>query len=685
MASSITILARQSNWLLLSAIARLVRWRFKQMWRFLFVIWLGMLAVVVLVCTLPLFSRVAITADLRSTVVNAPGGSNITVQVDSFYPTASQVQQIKQQLDTVLKKGSFGPYLQGAPGFVVQTPPLSVVVHGRTLPSAIFLDSYDLALAAPHVIIVQGRLPQATTDGSVEIALTQTLASNLGVHVGSTVTGRYPTSFGSQMWTLRVVGLIAPSATNDPFWATATNPFGHQIGSANGDAYSVLASVGAVMPKIASLQATSGGGDPFNNSFHLFWSYPFDLSELDANNVVTFSQQTADLQDTISNTLTHIQGVSFAFPVGSLYDSLSNYAQQIVVLNIVITFLLLLILAIVLFLISMLSGMLVERQAEVIATLRSRGATRQHIFGSFVVQGIVLSLFALLAGPLLAILLVRAMAQALFSSTSQQSLNVITANPIASALDVKWYALAAVVVALSVMLMAISRATELDIVALRRESSRTKHVSFWRRLNLDLLVVSLIVIGYGVYLYLWQSLSSAQAFNAIFYSMFNVIGFIAPPLLIAAALMLFLRFFSLLLRLATYLAAKKRSASPMLAFAQMERAPRPAARVIVLLALAIAASCFLGTLMLTKQERISEAANFAVGADFSGALLASDSGKSFDTLQAQYSSMQGVQSATIGYYQSIELNSGNVSIAAVNADTYASGALVAQCCRGARG
>src|SRR5579863_6798002 len=271
MASSTSLLGRQSNWLLLSAIARLVRWRFKQMWRFLFVIWLGMLTVVVLVCTLPLFSRVAITADLRSVVANAPGGSNITVQVDSFYPTASQVNQIAQQLDTVLKKGSFGPYLQGAPAFVVQTPPLNVVLHGRSISPALFLDSYDLAQAAPHITVVQGRLPQATTDGSVEIALIQTLASNLGLQVGSVVTGRFPSSFGSQIWTLHIVGIIAPHAANDAFWATATNPFGKQIGSSNGVAYSVLASAGAVTPKIASLQATAGGGDPFDNSFHLFW------------------------------------------------------------------------------------------------------------------------------------------------------------------------------------------------------------------------------------------------------------------------------------------------------------------------------------------------------------------------------------------------------------------------------
>src|SRR5947199_3706153 len=98
MASSTSTLARQNGLLLLPAIAKLVRWRFKQMWRFLLVTWLGMLAMVVLACAPPLFSRVAISADLRTVAVNSPDGQNIIVRVMSLSPTVAQVQQIAQQL-----------------------------------------------------------------------------------------------------------------------------------------------------------------------------------------------------------------------------------------------------------------------------------------------------------------------------------------------------------------------------------------------------------------------------------------------------------------------------------------------------------------------------------------------------------------------------------------------------------
>ena len=670
MASLTSTLARQNGWLQLPTIAKLARWRFKRMWRFLLVTWLGMLAMVVLACAPPLFSRVAISADLRAVAANSHDGQSIIVLVTSLSPTSKQVQQAEQQLDRLLKQGVLASYLHAAPQLIVQTPPLDVLSTGKRS-GGLVLDGYDPAQAAQHATVVQGRLPQDTAGGMLEIALTQDLASNLGLHVGSIIKSRTPSVLGLQTWTLRVTGIIAPRSAHDSFWLAPANPFGSLYTAESGaTAHNVLAARETVRAKIAALQTLPG-----KDATQLYWSYPFDLSHLDANDIPALSQQTSDLEFQVLNGLTQIQGIAFAAPVGSLFNALSNYAQQIVVLEIIIAFLLLLILAIILFLVGMMSDILVERQAAIIATLRSRGATQQHVFGSFVMQGIAVGLAALLAGPFLAILLVRAIAQVLFPPANQQVLSVITTNPISAALDVKWFAVIAVVVALIVMIVAIHRSSKLDIVTLRRESSRTKRVPFWRRLNLDLFAVVLIVAGYVVYNYLWQALATAQAVDPIIYNMAKIVGFIAPPLLAAALLMLFLRLLPLILRLATALVAKKRSAPAVLAFAQMERLPRSAARIIVLLALAIAASCFLLTLMMTKQVRTSDAATFAAGADFSGHLPASVAFKTFDALKTQYSSLPGVQSATLGYSNDINNPLGDIQIFAVDANTYAHTAL----------
>ena len=671
MASSTSTLSQQNGLLLLPAIAKLARWRFKQMWRFLSVTWLGILAMVVLACAPPLFSRVATSADLRAVAANSPDGRSIIVQVVSLSPTGAQIQQVSQRLDHLLKQGSLAAYLQGTPQFVVQTPPFDLLSKSNAGSAGLVLDGYDPAQTAYHATVVQGRLPQETSSGIVEIALTQDLASNLGLQVGSIIQEHTPSVLGSQLWTLHVVGIIASRSAHDPFWLGVADPFGSLYTTESGStAHNVLAARETVRAKIAALQTPPG-----KDASRLYWSYPFDPSHLDANDIPALSQQTSDLDLQILNTLTQIQGVAFASAGGSLFETLSNYGQQIVVLQIVITFLLLLILAIILFLVGMMSDMLVEQQAAIIAALRSRGATQRHVFGTFVAQGVVVGVVALLTGPLLAILLVRAIAQVLLSPANQQALNVITTAPIQAALDVKWFAVVAVMVALFVMLLAISRSSKLDIVTLRRESARKKRVPFWRRLHLDLLFIFLIVVGYFVYSYLWQSLATALAFDPVVYNMLKIAGFVAPPLLVAALLMLFLRLFPVILRLTTFLAAKRRSAPAMLAFAQMERTPRPAARIIVLLALTITASCYLFTLMMTKQVRASAAASFAVGADFSGPLPASDTFKTFNGLKTQYSALPGVRSATLGYSDTINNPLGDIHMMAVDAGTYAGTAL----------
>lgn len=87
MASSTSTLTPQNGLSLWPAIAKLARWRFKRMWRFLLVTWLGVLATVVLACAPPLFSRVTISADLRAAVANSSDGQNFIVEVTSLYPT----------------------------------------------------------------------------------------------------------------------------------------------------------------------------------------------------------------------------------------------------------------------------------------------------------------------------------------------------------------------------------------------------------------------------------------------------------------------------------------------------------------------------------------------------------------------------------------------------------------------
>jgi len=68
----------------------------------------------------------------------------------------------------------------------------------------------------PACQIVQGRLPQVTSDGTVEIALSQVVTNNLACtwfHLPGTLS----IAVGSQVWNFRVVGIIARKCSMTPF------------------------------------------------------------------------------------------------------------------------------------------------------------------------------------------------------------------------------------------------------------------------------------------------------------------------------------------------------------------------------------------------------------------------------------------------------------------------------------
>ena len=690
MASSDSSMLGQSGLGVWPAMTKLALWRFKQMWRFLLVTWLGMLVMVVLVCAGPLFETIATGASTRSQLASAPDGAYVTADAISLQPTQTQLQQIIDVTNATLQQGILGSYLHTVPQIIVQTPPLDMLTPHKTMPAAFDLVGYDSAQAARHIALVQGRLPRVTSDGTLEMALWQEAASSLGLRVGSSVQGRFPVMSGSQVWRLRVVGIIAPKTANDSFWAMA-DPFSKSsvsLGSRyyfkheGAPSYNALTASQALEPRIATMQATFAGND-FTNAFVILLRYPFDLARFDAYDLPALSQQVSTIDSRYPQIM--FRGLppgslGYANIFGTLWPALEFSTSSGTFGQIAVTFLLLIVLALALFLVSLMSGVLVEWQTAIIATLRSRGATRQHIFGAFAFQGVVVSIAALLLGPPLALSLVSALAPLLLSPDNHALVNVITAHPIAALQAVQWYALGALGVALLVMLLALHRASNLDIIAFRREVARPRRVPFWRRFYLDLFLVLVLLVGYGIYAFTWSLLNrSSVRIDPALYQVLTNIGFFAAPLVVPAILLLFLRLFPLLVRLATFLVAKKRSAPAILALAQMERAPRSAARVIVLLALAISSACFLSTLIASQAQRTVDLATFAaLGADFSGPLPPSDSARSFEQLTTAYRELPGVQSVTLGYQDTIQLSAsqdasgqGTLSVSAVDPATYA--------------
>src|SRR5215469_1176132 len=115
MASPPTTLARRSTLVILPAIVRLAWWRLIQMWRPLFVTWLGMISMVVLICSVPLFTQVSSTAGLRAALTAVPlDQQRISVNFISMHPTSDQVNQAQQQIEQAVQS-NLGSYTNSTP------------------------------------------------------------------------------------------------------------------------------------------------------------------------------------------------------------------------------------------------------------------------------------------------------------------------------------------------------------------------------------------------------------------------------------------------------------------------------------------------------------------------------------------------------------------------------------------
>ncbi len=683
MASVPSTLSRQRTFQIVPAIVKLARWRLKQMWHVLFVTWLGIVAMVVLACAIPLFSQVAMTAWVRNALAIAPPNEQrLSFSLLNGQPSASLIAQAGQSIDQAVH-ANLASYVSGAAQFSVQTPALNILSPLETTTSAqstgplINLTGYELNKVANQVTILQGRLPDASSS-ELEIALTQATASVLKVGVGSVITAQFPQSAGNGTWTLHVVGIFSPKSS----WQ-APNTFQPQTLD-SGTLYQSLASSQALLPKIASIQVQVAignkreisKGDLFASFFRLSWSYPFDQSHIDINNLDALSQAGSNTQSQVNAALNNLPGTLFAPQFsGALFDILPPYATQVTIGEVLVSIMLILTLGLVLFLVSMMSTALVERQTATIAILRSRGATRRHVFGTFVTQGVGLAVVALLVGPFISILLVRLLSQLLLPSADQSALNVLTDNVVSTVLRVWWIALLAVLCTLITLIVAVRRATALDVLAFRRESSRATHRSLWRRLHLDLFTAILVCAGYIAYAYLTGYY--AQNFDTGIGIVLALLALLAPLIVLTAGLTIFLRLFPLLLRLGAWLASHGRKAPALLAIAQMERSPRPASRMILLLALGISFAFYTLTFITTQQQRVYDAAAYQVGADFSGPVSATAQTQTLAQQTATYLHTPGVISATIGYQGSIfNKETGTTSqLVGVDAGNYANTAI----------
>ena len=677
-------LPRRSSWRLIPSFVTLALWRVRQTWQLLLVTGAGILAAVVIVCSAPLFSQIALTAGLHGVLSATSGAAQLQLSVSTNGLSTSIVADDQAHLLAAMRS-QLGNDLSDTSQFTLQTDGLTLTPSDTvTQGSELALIGVSMPQATAHLTRLNGRLP-SETGGELEIALPQAAADALHVGVDSTLSlslpltiQNGPTDTGhslTEQLPLHVVGIIQPTDT-DTYW--------HGVGfqptqEGHFPLYYGLTSTTNFLQTLTHLAQEYGGNEVLLQvPPTILWYFSLDTSQVTNENLNTLITRLSAAQIEIGNNFSTSQYLNNARLTGSVLQesdtlsTLQQFGDRSTVVQIPIAILTTQILALILFFISLAAGLFIERQTEAIALLRSRGASRRQVFASFVIQSIGLGLLSLIIGPLLAVFVARLLGSLILGAQDQGALSIVTSNTIQAALGVGWYALAAAGGAIVAMLLVMSGAARHDVLAIRREAARSTRRPLWQRLQLDLVAAIFALVGYGASNYIISSGVIDARTNQLIAIPLQLIG---PLFLLIAAVLLFLRLFPLLLRVLSWRAARRPGAPSMLALAQVARAPNQSVRMILLLSLAAAFAIFTLVFQASENQQIASVAAQQVGADFGGNLQPPPQNALAPAQwEHMYNQIPGVLSSSIGYvYQttSYQLPTLPVQVLAVDTHTFA--------------
>ena len=435
------------------------------------------------------------------------------------------------------------------------------------------------------------------------------------------------------------------------------------------------------------------------------WIYRVDPQRVDFTQFNTFSSNISGLQSdmtrlhgdllarhgTYNNPFdqngqgtSSMSNVESMFLTSALFSSqdapgvVDQYQNRLSVVQLPVAIISAQIIALILFFISMMSGLLIERQRDTIAILRSRGASGGQVYIALLTQGFWLCVLALLLGPLLAMIAAYFLARSQLASSDLSALLVLSQRQREVLQLIAPYALLVALVSFLTLAIALYGTRNMDVLATRRESSRSTRRGLIQRMHLDIIAAIIALCGFGVSTYLsgLNSLLDVRTRSLIS----TPLSLAAPLFLVIAAALLFFRFYPALLNLAARLAGRGKSASSMLALAQISRSPGQSVRMILLLALALAFTIFTSVFTATQNQHAQSLASYEAGADFSGPLpLYGSYIPTQQTFQKEYAKLPGVNAASIGFAGSAAINAANNSgptslfqVRAVDTSTFAS-------------
>jgi len=556
----------------------------------------GILMTVALVGTMPIYSEAILSRMLvkelqsfQNTKGIYPGQhwSVVGFQRESTEKRAAAIDQ----MDSFMEGNA-------APGFGI--PVKELVKERRSIQVQLFPEKEPDKKNVPtttikaysdyekHIQIVDGRLPsKQPVDGVYEAIMTEQALIRFGLVLDQVMLLKDDAIQGTVK--IKPVGIFTKRELDDPYFRNAS-----------------LSDIGAsfiVDEELFDREFIRGGKIPVGGSG---WYFVLDYTKMGLRNVNNFLDTDSAIRNEIKSKFSLVQ-TEYYVPILPTLDKYFERSKQLGKLMWSLNVPVLIMLGFYMF---MVSNLIVDRQKNEIAVLRSRGAARWQIVASFAIEGLLLCGLAWLIGPLIGVWLTKML------GASNGFLEFVQRARMTVRLNEQAY-LHGGVAAASAFLMTlfpVLLATRVSIVGRKQQMARMQKTPFWHKAFLD--VIALGVALYGLYTFRkrLQDLKNL-GLNSDDLNL-DPLQFVMPALFVVGAGLLLLRLYPLMLKLIYWAGRKWWPPSVYATLIQVGRSSSQYQFLMVFLIMTIAIGVFSAGAARTINVNTEERIRYANGADF---------------------------------------------------------------------
>jgi len=433
--------------------------------------------------------------------------------------------------------------------------------------------------ADEQIKIVAGQWPPVTDTGidAIPVMISEKMLYNMGVQVGDQLTAALP---GRDPVTLVVAALWTPLNASDPSWIFTPKFFDEVMLVQQGDLWKMLEGIERPVEESA-------------------WYLIFDGDQV----------RTSDIDAILARVVNGERIVNTALPGMRMdlspVDGLKAFSAEVNILTQQLIIMVLPVGGLVLYFVSLVAGLLVNRQQQEDVTLRSRGMSRRAILGVHFMMWLILAGIALAIAIFAAPLVVRLVGQTTsflqFDPSNPPLTIVFTPQALGAGLGT------ALIAAGSGLFLA-WRTTGQTITNFKRETARASK-AWWQRMYLDILLF--IPAVYVLYTLWRQGGIVSQAEDPFA----DPLTFLGPTLFSLSLTLMFLRLWPFLLRIGSAILSYGRGIALLMTTRELTRSIGRYRGTLLMMCFTLSLTGFTASMASTIDRSLADSVNYKIGAD----------------------------------------------------------------------